>query len=75
MKTLKNIDGGIKMKIYLSADKDGFNLKEVIKTYLTENDFTVVDLAETPAEDFVESANNLAAIFFKFICLFTNFFN
>ena len=49
------------MKIYLSADKDGFDLKEVIKAYLQENDFNVVDLAETPAEDFVESANNLAA--------------
>ncbi len=49
------------MKIYLSADKDGFDLKEVVKAYLIENDFNVVDLAETPAEDFVESANNLAA--------------
>lgn len=49
------------MKIYLSADKDGFDLKEVIKTYLVENSFDVVDLAETAAEDFIESANNLAA--------------
>ena len=47
------------MKVYLSADQEGFALKEVIKTYLQENDFSVVDLAETAAEDFVESANNL----------------
>ena len=48
------------MKVYLSADQEGFALKEVIKTYLQENDFSVVDLAETAAEDFVESANNLS---------------
>ena len=48
------------MKLYLSADQEGFALKEVIKTYLQENDFSVVDLAETAAEDFVESANNLS---------------
>lgn len=47
------------MKVYLSADQEGFALKEVIKTYLQENDFSVVDLAETAAADFVESANNL----------------
>ncbi len=47
------------MKVYLSADQDGYALKEVIKTYLQENDFSVEDLAETAAEDFVESANHL----------------
>lgn len=49
------------MKVYLSADKDGYDLKEVIRLYLQENDFDIEDLAENPAEDFVDSASNLVA--------------
>lgn len=49
------------MKVYLSADQDGYDLKEVVKSYLEELNFDVEDLADSPAEDFVESANNLVA--------------
>lgn len=47
------------MKVYLSADKDGQELKKILMTYLTEEDYEVEDLTETPAEDFVDSANLL----------------
>src|SRR5690625_2274339 len=47
------------MKIYLSADKDGQELKDVLVDYLTEEDYTVEDLTETPADDFVDSTNLL----------------
>lgn len=45
------------MNLYLSADKDGQELKEILKAYLVEENFQVIDLTESPAEDFVESAN------------------
>ncbi|MFJ1628082.1 galactose-6-phosphate isomerase subunit LacA [Marinilactibacillus psychrotolerans] len=45
------------MNLYLSADKDGQELKEILEAYLVEEDFQVIDLTESPAEDFVESAN------------------
>lgn len=47
------------MKVYLTADKDGQELKEILATYLVEEDYEVVDLTKIPAEDFVESANLL----------------
>jgi Ribose 5-phosphate isomerase RpiB len=47
------------MKVYLSADKDGQELKKILMTYLTEEDYEVEDLTETPADDFVDSANLL----------------
>lgn len=45
------------MNLYLSADKDGQELKEILKAYLVEENFQVIDLTESPAVDFVESAN------------------
>lgn len=47
------------MKVYLSADKNGQELKKILMTYLTEEDYEVEDLTETPADDFVDSANLL----------------
>lgn len=47
------------MVIYLSADKDGQELKNVIKSYLEENDYEVQDLTKEPVDDFVEAANLL----------------
>ena len=47
------------MKVYLTSDKDGQDLKDIIKSYLIEEEYVVIDLAETPAEDFIESANLL----------------
>ena len=44
------------MKIAVAADKAGFELKETIKTYLTNKGYEVLDLTETPAEDFVDSS-------------------
>lgn len=44
------------MKIAVAADKAGFDLKETIKTYLTNKGYEVLDLTETPAEDFVDSS-------------------
>jgi galactose-6-phosphate isomerase len=47
------------MKVYLTADKDGQELKEILATYLVEEDYEVVDLTKIPADDFVDSANLL----------------
>jgi len=47
------------MKVFLSTDKDGYDLKEFLKSYLNEQDYNVEDLTETPAEDFTESAELL----------------
>lgn len=44
------------MKIYLGSDEKGFLLKELIKKYLLEENFEVVDLSEEASEDFVESS-------------------
>jgi RpiB/LacA/LacB family sugar-phosphate isomerase len=38
------------MNIYLASDHAGFELKEEIKTYLSERDFTVEDLGTGSAE-------------------------
>lgn len=47
------------MKVYLATDKDGNPLKEIIKGYLEEKGNEVVDLTESPADDFIDSANLL----------------
>lgn len=47
------------MKIYLSTDKDGYDLKEIVKSYLEKDKYDVVDLTEDPAADFVDSAKLL----------------
>ncbi len=48
------------MKVYLGADKDGMQLKEVIKQYLQTNKIDFEDLSETPSVDFVESTTKVA---------------
>lgn len=47
------------MKIYLTADKDGQELKEILEAYLKEEDYEVEDLTETPGDDFVDSTTLL----------------
>jgi len=47
------------MKVYLTADKDGQELKKILVTYLTDENYEVEDLTEAPADDFVDSANSL----------------
>lgn len=48
------------MKVILGADKDGMQLKEVIKQYLQTNKIDFEDLSETPSIDFVESTTKVA---------------
>ncbi|MDN2453357.1 galactose-6-phosphate isomerase subunit LacA [Lactobacillus sp. UCMA15818] len=50
------------MKIALAADKDGFTLKEHIKTFLRQKDYEILDLSEKPANDFIDSSVELAHI-------------
>ncbi|HAJ69964.1 MAG: galactose-6-phosphate isomerase subunit LacA [Alkalibacterium gilvum] len=45
------------MKIALGSDEKGFELKEIIKTYLQDQNYTVMDTTEEPAEDFIESSS------------------
>lgn len=47
------------MKVFLTTDQEGQKLKEFVKSYLEEEKYEVVDLTETPAKDFVDSANLL----------------
>ena len=44
------------MRIVIGSDKDGMQLKEVIKKDLIEKGFMIADKSETPSEDFVASA-------------------
>lgn len=45
------------MKVFLSSDKDGFDLKNYIKDVLNaETNYDVVDLTPAPANDFIESS-------------------
>ncbi|WP_277630743.1 galactose-6-phosphate isomerase subunit LacA [Atopococcus tabaci] len=46
------------MKVFLGADKTGLELKETIKTYLSEefNELEVIDATPEGAEDFIESS-------------------
>ncbi|SEM81133.1 galactose-6-phosphate isomerase lacA subunit [Ligilactobacillus sp. WC1T17] len=48
------------MKIAVAADKAGFDLKETIKAYLENKGYEVLDLTQTPAEDFVDSSAAVA---------------
>ncbi len=48
------------MKVIIGSDKDGMELKEVIKADLIKNLFEVVDKSETLPEDFVESTLSVA---------------
>ena len=47
------------MKVYLTADKDGQELKNILVAYLADENYEVVDLTETPVDDFADSANLL----------------
>lgn len=47
------------MKVYLTADKDGQKLKEILVSYLVEENYEVEDLTEIAAKDFVDSTNLL----------------
>ncbi|KRM97206.1 galactose-6-phosphate isomerase subunit LacA [Loigolactobacillus rennini] len=44
------------MKVVLGADKDGFALKEKVKSYLQKHDYDVIDVTPEPAADFVDSS-------------------
>ncbi|MBN2299696.1 MAG: RpiB/LacA/LacB family sugar-phosphate isomerase [Acholeplasmataceae bacterium] len=37
-------------KIFIGSDKSGFNLKEAVKSYLLENEYTVEDIGTTDEE-------------------------
>lgn len=43
------------MAIIIGADQAGFALKEVIRSYLLDNDYQVVDVSPSAATDFVEA--------------------
>ena len=43
------------MRVVIGADKEGMELKNMIKRYLLENNFEVIDKSEKASEDFVES--------------------
>ena len=44
------------MKIALGSDEKGFELKETIKKYLQDKQYSVLDLTEEAAEDFIDSS-------------------
>ena len=43
------------MRVVIGADKEGMELKNMIKCCLLENNFEVIDKSEEASEDFVES--------------------
>lgn len=47
------------MKVYLTSDNGGYDLKETLKSYLLEEDYDVEDLTVEAAADFVESTTLL----------------
>ncbi len=48
------------MRVVIASDANGMPLKEVVKEVLIEDGHEVVDLSETPAVDFVDSATAVA---------------
>ncbi|GAA0068273.1 galactose-6-phosphate isomerase subunit LacA [Clostridium perfringens] len=48
------------MRVVIGADKEGMELKNMIKCYLLENNFEVIDKSENASEDFVESTVAIA---------------
>ncbi|HAT4246619.1 galactose-6-phosphate isomerase subunit LacA [Clostridium perfringens] len=48
------------MRVVIGADKEGMELKNMIKCYLLENNFEVIDKSEEASEDFVESTVAIA---------------
>ena len=49
------------MRVVIASDAEGMPLKEVVKQTLLSDGHEVVDLSETPAADFVDSATAVAA--------------
>ena len=49
------------MRVVIASDANGMPLKNVVKETLIEDGHEVVDLSETPAADFVDSATAVAA--------------
>ena len=49
------------MRVVIGSDAAGMPLKELVKETLLEDGHEVVDLSETPAADFVDSATAVAA--------------
>ncbi|BFK82582.1 galactose-6-phosphate isomerase subunit LacA [Clostridium baratii] len=48
------------MRVVIGSDKDGMELKNIVKKYLLENKFEVIDKSESASEDFVESTVAIA---------------
>ncbi|WP_368235315.1 galactose-6-phosphate isomerase subunit LacA [Clostridium perfringens] len=48
------------MRVVIGSDKEGMELKNMIKYYLLENNFEVIDKSEEASEDFVESTVAIA---------------
>ncbi|WP_096514884.1 galactose-6-phosphate isomerase subunit LacA [Clostridium perfringens] len=48
------------MRVVIGSDKEGMELKNMIKCYLLENNFEVIDKSEEASEDFVESTVSIA---------------
>ncbi len=49
------------MKVIIGSDKSGAELKNYIKSVLQTTDYNVVDVTETPAENFIESTEKIVA--------------
>ena len=49
------------MRVVIASDAEGMPLKEVVKQTLLSDGHEVVDLSETPAADFIDSATAVAA--------------
>ncbi|EHK2346037.1 galactose-6-phosphate isomerase subunit LacA [Clostridium perfringens] len=48
------------MRVVIGSDKEGMELKNMIKCYLLENNFEVIDKSEEASEDFFESTVAIA---------------
>ncbi|HFD2045222.1 TPA: galactose-6-phosphate isomerase subunit LacA [Clostridium perfringens] len=48
------------MRVVIGSDKEGMELKNMIKCYLLENNFEVIDKSEEASQDFVESTVAIA---------------
>lgn len=48
------------MRVVIGSDKEGMELKNMIKCYLLENNFEVIDKSEEASEDFIESTVAIA---------------
>ena len=44
------------MKVVIGSDEKGFNLKELVKKYLLDHSYEVIDVSEKPAEDVYDTS-------------------